>query len=770
MTRPFRVLSIGYDPDDSAESSPLLERESERIVADVAARASAGIELIGENRYDCVVSEYDLPDGNGIEVLERVREQFPDLPFVLVTTESDENVTGDAVVAGATDYFRQTPDTKRVALLANRIETVAGKFRAERRAARKERTLSLLSDINQTFTNATTRDEIAREITERFAATDTYQVAWTGEYDSECDRIVPQTVAGVEEASIRPTAIETESTSDAGVLEAIHRGVISVVHERVPTLDVWTEASPAVPYDAVTVVPIVYSGKRYGFLALHADETDAIGATERGVLEDVGDYVGSAFHVAEIRQTLERHRTVVEAVPEGAFLLDENATIDLVNESAADLVDRSREHLNGRSFPMLVEDGIFEEAIVDWYLESVREMLSSSSDRTQASFETEIHPVESDPRIVEINLTLRPSDGEYAGTVGVVRDITDRKRRESAIRDSERRFEAVFQNPMTLIGRIAPDGTVLEVNQMALDLIDASAEDVTDEKFWETAWWNHSTELQSALREWIRRAAAGEHVRFEADHPTVDGDMTTVDGLLYPIRDDGEITELLAIARDISERKERERELRRQNERLEEFSSVVSHDLRNPLNVAMGELELAQRECDSEHLDSVERAHDRMEALVDDILTLAQNGDRVSGFEAVDLGSLVERCWRNVETAESTVIVQVDSTIRVDPSRAKQLLENLFRNAVEHGNESVQITVGPVGDTAGFYVADDGPGIPPSQRENVFETGFSTAEHGTGFGLSIVKRIAEAHGWSVDLTESESGGARFEFTGVDVKP
>jgi signal transduction histidine kinase len=93
-------------------------------------------------------------------------------------------------------------------------------------------------------------------------------------------------------------------------------------------------------------------------------------------------------------------------------------------------------------------------------------------------------------------------------------------------------------------------------------------------------------------------------------------------------------------------------------------------------------------------------------------------------------------------------------------------LENLFRNAIEHGGEDVTIRVGGLSD--GFYVEDDGPGVPEDARDEVFEVGYSTSPDGTGFGLNIVKEIAEAHNWEITLTEGTTGGARFEITNVEL--
>lgn len=216
--------------------------------------------------------------------------------------------------------------------------------------------------------------------------------------------------------------------------------------------------------------------------------------------------------------------------------------------------------------------------------------------------------------------------------------------------------------------------------------------------------------------------------------------------------------------RDISDRKQREQELERQNERLDEFVGVVSHDLRNPLNIASSGLELIADESQSNQIQMVERAHDRMETLIEELLTLAREGEQVSHTEVVDLGDLALNCWKHIETGEATIAVDIDVRMQADKSRLQQLLENLMYNAVEHGGADVTITIGMLDD--GFYVEDDGSGIPPDDRDQVFEAGYSTAQGGTGFGLSIVKRVVEAHQWEIRVADSIDGGARFEITGV----
>lgn len=154
-----------------------------------------------------------------------------------------------------------------------------------------------------------------------------------------------------------------------------------------------------------------------------------------------------------------------------------------------------------------------------------------------------------------------------------------------------------------------------------------------------------------------------------------------------------------------------------------------------------------------------------MDDLIDDLLTLSRQGEPIGEIESIDLNDLVESCWKNVDTMEATLDAQTVVIIQADRSRLQQLLENLIRNAVEYGGDAV-ITIGDLPD--GFFVADDGPGIPADERDAVFEPGYSSSEDGTGFGLSIVNEVGEAHGWDIVVTESEQGGARFEITGVQI--
>ncbi|EMA62491.1 PAS domain-containing sensor histidine kinase [Halorubrum lipolyticum] len=284
-------------------------------------------------------------------------------------------------------------------------------------------------------------------------------------------------------------------------------------------------------------------------------------------------------------------------------------------------------------------------------------------------------------------------------------------------------------------------------------------------------------EAESEATELNERLQRGENVRREVTRETADGPRHFILHVV-PIRLDAENVSGYAIYTDVTERREREAALERQNERLDEFASIVSHDLRNPLSVAEGYVALANETGETAHLEKTVEALDRMDELVGDLLSLARQGESVGDTEPVSIEALARDAWESVDTGGAELVVDGDVTVDASATRTRELLENVFRNSVEHGRLSpetddaghVTVRVGTAAfrsdDGAagsGFFVEDDGCGLPEGQRDRVFESGFTTEEDGTGLGLAITKRIADAHGWEVRALAGDSGGARFEF-------
>jgi PAS domain S-box-containing protein len=216
---------------------------------------------------------------------------------------------------------------------------------------------------------------------------------------------------------------------------------------------------------------------------------------------------------------------------------------------------------------------------------------------------------------------------------------------------------------------------------------------------------------------------------------------------------------------DITERKQRESTLETQNERLDKFASVVSHDLRNPLGIAKTYLDFAEETGESDDFEATREALERMDTMIDELLTMARAEASVEDTEPLELTALASDAWQTAQTDGASLELDVgDTTVVGDRELLQNIFENLFRNAVDHNPPPITVRVGELDATAeGFYIEDDGSGIPEEDREEIFEHGYTTDEDGTGFGLSIVQEFLAAHEWDVTVTESSDGGARFEI-------
>jgi len=203
-------------------------------------------------------------------------------------------------------------------------------------------------------------------------------------------------------------------------------------------------------------------------------------------------------------------------------------------------------------------------------------------------------------------------------------------------------------------------------------------------------------------------------------------------------------------------------------------SSVISHDLRNHLDVAKAHLTAAQETGAPEHFAEIANAHDRMERIIRDVLTITRDEAVVTASEQVTIRNTVTEAWQSVDTGAATLdIGNALPTVTADADRVRRLFENLFRNSAEHGSDvdsrseagtaesQVTVTVGPLEN--GFYVSDDGAGIPSDERDKITRPGYSTRSGGTGLGLAIVEQIVAAHGWELTVTSATDGGARFEI-------
>jgi len=315
--------------------------------------------------------------------------------------------------------------------------------------------------------------------------------------------------------------------------------------------------------------------------------------------------------------------------------------------------------------------------------------------------------------------------------------------------------EAVLERVSDAFFALDTDWRFTYLNDQAEELLDRDRDDLLGESVWETFEPAVGTTFYDEYHEAM---AEQEPTSFVEYYEPL---STWFEVSAYPSE-----TGLSVYFRDVSERKDREQELRRRARQFESFGDVLAHDLQSPLNAVDGRLELAMETGDIEHVEVADDILDRVYGLVGHLADVMREGRLVDDPELVAFEPCLRSAWASIETQDGTLRVESTEPIVADESALRRFLDNLFRNAVEHGGDDVTVWAGVTDD--GFYVADDGPGIPEEHRDRVLEPGYTTKEEGSGFGTASANQIALAHGWDVSVGESRDGGARFEVTGVSL--
>lgn len=457
------------------------------------------------------------------------------------------------------------------------------------------------------------------------------------------------------------------------------------------------------------------------------------------------------------------HQKLIEESGDIATVIDTNGTITYVSPAVKHVLGYDPEDLvgeNGFEYQPEETRAIISDAI---------QHVINNPDESQTA-QTKFRRADGSWCWIETTLRNRLDDPVVGGILVMSRDISERKKQEQKYQELAEEYETLLDNvedALFLLNVRSTDANkTFEFERLSPSYekkTGLTTQQVRGKTPREVFGEERGAELEANYHRCVR---ASEPISYQEELNIAD-DARFWQTILAPVSTEGEITRLIGITRNVTDRVKQQRGLQRQNEQLEEFVSVVSHDLRNPLNVAQARIDLLSEEYESTHLAPTKQALDRMEEIIEDTLTLARQGQTVSDMADIELSDIIDECWQAVVTDEVTLNFGDTVTIRGDRSRLRSLFENLFRNAVEHGGTEVTVRVGQFGED-GIYVEDDGPGIPAESRETVLEPGHSSTSDGTGFGLTIVNRIAEAHGWELHITESAAGGARFEFENINI--
>ncbi|WP_147464913.1 PAS domain-containing protein [Halococcus sp. IIIV-5B] len=854
-TETIRVLHVDDEPGFGEMVATFLEREHDAFDVQTATSAREGFEYLTEasESIDCIVSDYDMPEMDGLEFLESVREEHPDLPFILFTGRGSEEIASEAITAGVSEYLNKQNGTDQYSVLANRIDNLISQYYAERELeATNERVRSLYTDLTDaifaldmdgSFTHLNDR---AEELLKR----------------SE-EELLGKSIEGV-----FPTGEGTKIKSK--VQEAFYTNEPTEIEEYYPSMDVWHRIRVVPTTDGLTVhvrdvtekrerelkvqrqserlrtvldgLPIVlFTVDEYGTILLsegqglasiNLDPGDLVDECvfdlypETPIAEDVsqaingenaystGTFDGRYFEMwtqpvengAEIedeaiavaiditdqktyQDDLHEEEAFVEsifdAIPDVLYAFDQEGTFLRWNEQLSTVTGYSDAEI-AEMRPL--------DFIADEYAEELEEASTAVFDEGAVTTHQVKFVTKADEHI-PIESTAAPildEAGNVVGLTGSGRIIADRRRHETYRRrlyettactdlttdeTIERMLELgceylgmesgfltnIENNTQRIVKSNSPHEALQSGNECPLSesycrktfgmdelLTVAHAE----ESGWEDdpAYDRFGLEAYAGTKLTVKGEPYGT-VCFGDRSPREKG-FTAVEQLFVDL-----------VARGVEsalEHHKHDTELEQQNERLQEFAGVLSHDLRNPLTVANGFLELARETGEDEYFHRIGTAHDRIAAIIEDVLTLARHGETIGEVHPNALEAVAIEAWENVETDDAELVMSGDlGEINADSSRLKQLFENLYRNAIEHAGEDITVRVGRF--PAGFYVEDDGSGIQETDRDSIFDSAYTTSDEGTGLGLSIVETIATAHGWEISVGEGIDGGARFEI-------
>ncbi len=472
----------------------------------------------------------------------------------------------------------------------------------------------------------------------------------------------------------------------------------------------------------------------------------------------------------------EQYHALADAMPQIVWTARPDGQLDYYNQRWFDYTGTTLDETQGRGWAMLLHPDDFPKSNDKW-----REAL-----RTGETFETEYRCKRASDGVYRWHLAravpVYDGEGQILKWIGTCTDIEDKKREAEAFASRAAIVEAADD---AIIGEDTK-GIIVTWNGGARRLYGYSAEEAIGRSSAMLIPPEMTDELPTIL-ETIRRGETMEH------HETVrvrkDGKRLDVSFTLSPIKDgQGKVTGIAGIARDITEAKQSEAELRRSNAELEQFAYVASHDLQEPLRAMSGTVQVLQRRYKGQ-LDAradeiivhAVSAVSRMQTLVDDLLAFSRLARYGNQFAPTDFAQVLREASANLEVAiaESGAVITHDALPEVvaDASQMRQLMQNLLSNAIKfRGEQPLQIHISARREANSwlFSIRDNGQGIEPQYFERIFiifQRLVTRDEYpGTGIGLAVCKKIVERHGGRIWLDSEVDKGTTFHFTIVDSSP
>jgi PAS domain S-box-containing protein len=516
------------------------------------------------------------------------------------------------------------------------------------------------------------------------------------------------------------------------------------------------------------------------------DSGDELGELS-AALDRMGDSVRRRMEVLSendelkrTQQALEESRAQLQAIldhiPAIVFMKDMEGRYLVINRWYEKLLNLREQDVRGKTPYEILPRHVAEQLAA-----AHRQMVQG---QTVQTFEQQLPSHDGMMTLLSTQFPIRNRSGQMVASGGVSFDISDRKKAEQALRESERRFRAIFDSAYEFVGLLDNSGTLIEINQTALEFVGARAKDVVGRPFWDTPWWA-TAEQKDRLKHAISEAAQGRFVRFEAEHPGKDGKVEIVDFSVRPISDDsGRVTMLIPEGRRITERKQAEAALMEADRRKDEFIATLAHELRNPMAPIRNVINLFQRKRSLDPqvqrgADIIARQIDHLTRLIDDLLDVSRiSRDRLElRKERVELANIIEaavegsRPFINQHDHELSLIMPPKAVyLEADSVRLAQVFTNLLDNAAKYTPPKgrIVLSVALEATTAVVQVTDNGIGIAPGHLPHLFdmfyqaERSYEQSHSGLGIGLTLVRRLVEMHGGTIEAhSAGKNQGSQF---------
>lgn len=498
-----------------------------------------------------------------------------------------------------------------------------------------------------------------------------------------------------------------------------------------------------------------------------------------------------------IKENEQRLAEITASLGEGVYVKDIDGNITLVNPEAERVLGWKEAEVLGQSAHAVYHHHKLDGSVYP----------DSECPIGRASLHGEVYRGEDyfwhkNGSIVPVLVTSTPifRNGKLAGAVNVFRDITERRRDEARVRESEQ-FRALFEYAREALFLVDHAGFVIDANRIASESLQYGRSEIVGRPardfMLSPMWIDGGTTIAAVMTS----ASADAPATFEGEHIRKDGTRIPVEALFSPIRI-GEREVMLVAARDISERRRAERERRdlllrereareaaeaaqrslaRSNADLEHFAYAASHDLQEPLRMVMAYNQLLRKRFyeklgpdGNQFLDYSIAGAQRMEQLLQGLLSYLRVAAAEAPIELVDANDVLATALDNLHAPISESQARIESAplprVRVHAVHLLQLFQNIVGNAIKYRGDNVpHVAIKADKDIDGwrFSIADNGIGIEPRYAQQVF--GIFKRLHGdkyggTGIGLAICQKIVERYGGRIWVEPRGGQGSIFYFT------